>query len=81
MSKRFSSILDELTNTAPNNRDAFVESRAMQVIASYNNLVNLISESYDAEIADDLKKRLLLAIKNNDDQKFSRKIESLRRSI
>ena len=80
MSKRFSSILDELTNTSPNNRDAFVESRAMQVIASYNNLVKLITESYNEETADDLKKRLLLAIKNNDDQKFSRKIENIRRS-
>ena len=80
MSKRFSSILDYLTNTSPNNRVAFVESRAMQVIASYNNLVKLITESYNEETADDLKKRLLLAIKNNDDQKFSRKIENIRRS-
>jgi hypothetical protein len=77
-SKRFTSILDELDYTPKKDKDLFIESRAHQVIASYVNLIRLIEESYDTETASDLQKRLILSIKNHDEERFSRKIRAMR---
>lgn len=79
MSKRFSSILDELDYTPKKDRDLFIESRAHQVIASFTNLMKLIEESYDRETASDLQKRLMLSLKNQDEERFSRKIRAMRK--
>lgn len=79
MTKRFSSILDELNYVAPKNRDMIIENRAHQVIASFAHLMKLIEESYDAETASDLQKRLLLSLRTLNEEKFSRKIRSLRK--
>lgn len=79
MTKRFSSILDELDYIAPKNRDLMIENRAHQVIASFAHLVKLIEESYDAEIAADLQKRLVNSLRTLNEEKFSRKIRSLRK--
>lgn len=79
MTKRFSSILDELDYIAPKNRDLMIESRAHQVIASFANLVKLIEESYDADTAADLQKRLINSLRTLNEEKFSRKIRSLRK--
>lgn len=80
MSKRFSSILDELDYTPKKDRDLFIEGRAHQVIASFTNLMSLIEESYDRETASDLQKRLMLSLKNQDEERFSRKIRALRKT-
>lgn len=81
MDKKFRSILDELVDYAPSkDKDLFIESRAQQVIASAVHLLKLIKESYDPETADDLSKRLLRAISSNDEDKFRRKIRSIRES-
>lgn len=80
MSKRFTSILDELNYTPKKDRDLFIESRAHQVIASFANLMKLIEESYDRETASDLQKRLMLSLKNQDEERFSRKIRAMRKS-
>ncbi len=77
--KRFTSILDELDYIAPKNRDLMIESRAHQVIASFANLVKLIEESYDAETAADLQKRLINSLRTLNEDKFSRKIRSLQK--
>lgn len=79
MSKRFSSILEELDYTPKKDRDLFIESRAHQVIASFTNLMKLIEESYDRDTASDLQKRLMLSLKNQDEERFSRKIRTLRK--
>lgn len=79
MTKRFTSILDELDYIAPKNRDLMIESRAHQVIASFTHLVKLIEENYDAETALDLQKRLINSLRTRDEEKFSRKIRALRR--
>lgn len=80
MSKRFSSILDELDYTPKKDRDLFIESRAHQVIASFTNLMKLIEESYDRDTASDLQKRLMLSLKNRDEERFSRKMRAMRKS-
>ena len=76
---RFRSLIEELTDYAPaKDRDLFIESRAQQVIASVNHLMHLIRESYDPETADDLQKRLINAIRTEDEQKFRRRIRQIR---
>jgi uncharacterized protein (UPF0305 family) len=81
MDKQFKSIVDELNTYVPTrNKDVFIEGRAQQVIASARNLIRLVQESYDPEVADDLTKRLLSAIKNDDTEKFCRKIRQIRES-
>jgi uncharacterized protein (UPF0305 family) len=77
--KRFSSILEELDYVAPKNRDLIIESRAHQVIASFAHLMKLIEESYDADIAADLQKRLINSLRTLNEEKFSRKIRAIRK--
>ncbi len=79
-SKRFTSILDELDYSPKKDSELFIESRAHQVIASYCHLLRLIEETYDADTANDLQKRLMLSLKNGDEERFSRKIRSLRKT-
>lgn len=81
MDKQFRSIIDELNAYVPNkNKDVFIEGRALQVIASARNLIKLVEESFPADVADDLTKRLLSAIKNDDQEKFCRKVRQIRES-
>ncbi len=70
-----------MNNYAPKrDRDLFIESRAQQVIASATNLISLIEENYDSDIADELKRRLFNSIKSGDEGKFRRKIGQIRES-
>lgn len=79
MDKQFKSIIDELNSYVPTrNKNAFIEGRAQQVIASARNLIKLVEESFDPDTAEDLTKRLLSAIKNDDTEKFCRKIRQIR---
>lgn len=79
MDKKFTSLIDELSDIAPRkNRDLFIESRAEQVMASVNHLLKLINESYDRETADDLTKRLLNSMRSGDENKFRRGIRAVR---
>jgi hypothetical protein len=79
MEKQFRSIIEELSSYAPtNNKELFIESRAQQVIASARHLIKLLESSFPEEVSEDLTKRLLLAIKNDDVEKFARKMRQLR---
>ena len=79
MDRKFSSILDELAHSPLRDRELFIEHRADQVIASFNNLVKLIKESYGEEIAADLNKRLLNSVKSGDAEKFRRGIKCVKK--
>jgi hypothetical protein len=80
-SSKFRSLVEELTDYAPvKDRDLFIESRAQQVLASVSHLMRLIRESYDAETADDLQKRLINSIRSEDENKFRRRIRQIRES-
>jgi hypothetical protein len=73
MDRKFTSILEELTNMVPTkDKDLFIDSRAQQVVASAVNLMSLIDENYDEETALDLKRRLFNSIKSGDAKKFRR---------
>ena len=81
MDKKFRSIVDEIGDYVPyRDRDIFIESRAQQVIASALHLIKLINESYTPDLAEDLTKRLLSAIRNEDEEKFRRKARQIRES-
>jgi len=79
--KKFRSILEELCDYKPEpDKDLVMEYRAGQIIASAHNLLKQIKENYDAETADDLSRRLVRAIASGDQEKFNRKLRSIRES-
>lgn len=72
------SLLEELMGFVPEeNKLTVVQGRASHVISSAIHLFEFIEQSFSEEEANELSKRLLLAIKNKDPKKFSRGIESL----
>jgi hypothetical protein len=78
MKRQTRSLLEEL-ELLSNNHDTkhIIENRANNVIASAIHLMEVIERNYTPEQAAILEKKLLIAIKNKDQSKFSR---SLRRS-
>lgn len=77
---RLRSMIEELDQFVPQrDRHQIIEARANNVIASAVNLLNLISESFEGEEAQELSRRLVNAIKNQDADKFNRKIREYRR--
>ena len=77
--KRTRSILTELDELLTHkDKEALLESRANNIINGAINLIKYIHENYDAEVAGDLERRLLNAIKGQDPSKFSRGIRKLR---
>lgn len=79
LQKRTRSILDELdTLLVHKDKGNLVESRASNVIVGAINLINYIKENYNAEVADELERRLLNSIRSQDPQKFIRGIRRLK---
>jgi len=72
------SILQELNQVASvRNADAVIESRATNIINSAINLIESMKKQYDPEIADELERRLLNAIRGQDPAKFTRGIRKV----
>ena len=79
MRKSTRSILQELSDIGlSRNTDMIVESRASNVIQSAINLLEMIRENYDLEIAAELERRFINSIKAGDTTKFKRGIAKLR---
>lgn len=79
MQKKTRSILTELDELLIHrDRSHLIESRANNVINSAINLINTIRENYDPELAGELERRFLNAIKGQDPKKFSRGIRKVR---
>lgn len=79
MQKKTRSILDELdTLLTTRDKEQLVESRASHVIQGAINLINYFKESYDAETALELERRLLNSIRTQDTSKFTRGIRKIR---
>lgn len=79
--KNMRSIIDELDRLVPQrDKHHIIEARASNVIASCINVMQLISESFSDEEAEELNKRLLGAIKNRDASKFNRKIKEMKKA-
>lgn len=81
MKKRTRSILEEISRIdLHKDKEHFIESKATNIIAGTENLINLITESYDEETAQDLIKRLINAIRTQDPVKFQRGIRRVNES-
>lgn len=79
MQKRTRSILTELDELLIHkDKSKLLESRADNIINGAINLIRYIHENYEPEVAGDLERRLLNAIKGQDPQKFIRGIRKLR---
>jgi len=78
MKKKTRSILEELDSIGKYyDRTQVVENTAKNIIASVSNLISLIHETYDADTAADLEKRLFLSVKTGDEKRFVRGIRKL----
>ncbi len=78
MQRKTRSILEELDSLKiQKDKSAIIESRAQHVIQGAINLINFIKENYSAEQADELERRLLNSIRNQDTTKFSRGVKRI----
>lgn len=78
MQRKTRSILEELDSLKiQKDKSAIIESRAQHVIQGAINLINFIKENYSAEQADELERRLLNSIRNQDSSKFSRGVKRI----
>lgn len=79
MKRHTRSLLEELNDVAAKkDTEAVVESRAVHVIDSAINLINLIKENFEPEEAYELERRLINSIKANDSAKFVRGVRKFR---
>ena len=73
MQRKTRSILEELDNLMIHrDRSSLLENRANHIITGAINLINLIREQYEPEVAADLERRLINSIKGQDPSKFNR---------
>lgn len=79
MRKQTRSILEEITNIAPQrDKESFVENKAVNVIAGTRYLVEYIQENFPKEQSEDLLKRLFNSLKTGDEMKFRRGIKQIK---
>jgi len=75
------SILQELNSIAETrDTDSLIENRAINVIESAINLIELMQKHYSLEEADELERRLINSIKGQDPLKFKRSITKIKES-
>ena len=78
MKKRTRSILEELNNLdRSKSNDLLVEASGSNIIESAINLLNKISNTYDADTASELERRFLNSIRSGDPRKFKRGIQKV----
>ena len=81
MSKKIGSILEELDSLVPaKDVHLVVEAKATHAISNAIHVLRLIDESFSIEEADDLRKRFLLAIRNDNMRKFETGMKSVKES-
>lgn len=75
MQKKTKSLLEEL-QTLGDRRDInhLVEARAINIISSAINLIDMIQKNYPSEKAELLEKKLLSAIKSKDQSRFAKSL-------
>ena len=80
MKRRTRSILEEINSITPRrDKSQVLESRGMNAISSIINLLEMIDRNYDEETAQDLTKRVMLSIKNRDNDRFIRGVKKIRK--
>jgi hypothetical protein len=81
MKKRTRSLLEEINSIAPlKDKVQILENRGNNAISSIINLLEMIENDYSPEIQQDLTKRIMLSIKNRDNDRFMRGLKKIKRS-
>lgn len=82
MDRRTRSIIEELDRfVSDRDKHAIIEARANHVIVSAINLLQMIEESFTADDAERLTKRLFLAMKSQNPKKFENTVRQLREKV
>ena len=78
MANKKHNLLDHIVNY-PSEKDKLQNfgNRADHAINSVINLLHSIETEFEPDVADDLRRRLVLSIKNRDYRKFERGLEAL----
>jgi len=80
MKRQTRSILQELNDMASKPPvENVVDSRAVHVIQSAINVINMIRENFDGNTAGDLEKRFINSIRTGDPKKFQRGITNYKK--
>lgn len=81
MQKKTRSLLQELNEYADKkDSEVAIEARASHIIDSAINLISLLRESFEPEVAYELERRFINSIKNADSSKFTKGIRKLRKN-
>lgn len=82
MQKQTKSLLEELQSIGDSRGDVhyIIESRALNVIASAINLIEYMQKYYPSEKVELLEKKMLSAIRNKDQSRFSKSIRKKKRN-
>lgn len=78
MKKQTRSILQELNQLGyTRDSDRMIESAGSNIIKSAVNLLERISNTYDADTASELERRFINSIRSGDTRKFSRSMQKI----
>lgn len=81
MKRQTKSILQELNSfSVKKDIELVIEGRALNVITSAINILEMVRENFDAETALDLERRLINSIRGSDPDKFRRGIRRISES-
>jgi hypothetical protein len=81
MQKRTRSILEELENLhIEQDKKYIIRSRADNLIEGAGRLLDLVSEAYTPEEADNLTRKFLNSIRTRDQRKFQRSLKKINES-
>ena len=81
MQRKTKSLLEELNDFAiQKDKETVLEARAVHIIDSAINIINLMKESFSPEVAYELERRFLNSIKGADSSKFVRGIRKIKES-
>ncbi len=73
------SILDELQRAVPNKtKEHVLESRGHHILSSAVNFLEVLTENYTDEEAEQITRRFLSAIRGGDPKRFIRQIRKIR---
>ena len=75
------SILEELNRAMPNKqKETILEARGHHIITSAINFLQVLTENYSEEEADQIMRRFLSAIKGADPDRFTRVLRKIKES-
>ena len=81
MQRKTKSLLEELNEfVIKKDKETVLEARAVHIIDSAINIINLMKESFSPEVAYELERRFLNSIKGADSSKFVRGIRKVKES-